>query len=118
MRFVEHQVQLQKNEIQEKDVILVKLLSKPLHMELVQCISEPFLTHHPFFMRYAEFDTEAMKRICFFAISSVCFSKRDMVFAEASRDDRMIVVKRGELRYTNRCKYSPLCIVWTPLRQP
>jgi len=25
-----------------------------------------------------------------------------MVFAEASRDDRMIVVKRGELRYTNR----------------
>jgi len=105
-RYVEHKLFLQKGEVQEKDVKLIKLLSPPLHMELVHSIRASTLTSHPFIRCYDEADTEAMKCVCFAAISSLHTSARDVLFTEATEDDRMLFVKHGELEYRNMTDIS------------
>jgi len=101
MRYAEHKVHVQKREIQEKDVSLLKVLSRPLHMELIHATLGRVLTIHPFFQVYGHTDTEAIKRVCFEATSSVHLSAGDILFSEATHDDRIIFLNQGELLYTN-----------------
>jgi len=101
LRYAEHKVHLQKQEIQEKGVNLIKVLSRPLHMELLRTTLGHILTNDPFFRCYSDTDTEAMKRVCFEATSSVHLSAGDILFSEATHDDRIMFVQSGELVYTN-----------------
>jgi len=101
VRYVEHKVQQQKREIQERDVNLIKVLSQPLHMELIFSTCNHTIICHPFFQSYSDTDVVALKHVCYAAMSSLHLSTGDVLFTEATQDDRMMLVKHGELQYTN-----------------
>merc|ERR1719401_1386026 len=64
LRYAEHRHRSKNREIQENDVKLIKLLSKPLQHELTRETYAPVLMRHPFFRCYAERDPNAMLRVC------------------------------------------------------
>ena len=81
LRYVEHQMLIRKEMIQDKDVVLLDVLSKPLQQELVQAKMSPNLKVHPFFDMYSQTDDVAMRKasamhiyiyICMYACMYVC----------------------------------------------
>jgi len=100
LRCVQHQLSQRKQQIQETDVVLLTMLSKPLQMELRQQLYGPSLTKHPFFYQYALVDDAAMKELCNQAITRVPLSSSDTVFTEGSTENRMLFVFNGALRYS------------------
>jgi len=99
LRYVEHQLSLRKQEIQESDVALLRLLSKPLQMELVQRTYEPTLCQHPFYRCFADTDPQAMKHACNSAVACLLLSAGDTLFTDGSRGKRMFFLVKGNLRY-------------------
>jgi CRP-like cAMP-binding protein len=99
LRYVEHQLSLRKQEIQENDVALLRLLSKPLQMELVQRTFEPTLCQHPFYRCFADTDPHAMKHACNSAVACLLLSAGDTLFTDGSRGKRMFFLVKGRLRY-------------------
>lgn len=106
IRYVEHEVQLQKRQIQEKDVHLLRLLSEPLRMELAKHTYQPVLVRHPFFRYYAHSDPEAIKSLCATALTTSRYSAGDIVFTEGRSQDCMMFLLRGRLRYVPKKQRS------------
>lgn len=109
IRYAEHQVMVRKSGVPEADVKLLLLLSNPLKMELVRHNYGPLVAKHPFFRRCAEADPEAMRDVCFAAISCLSLSVGDTLFTEASSDDRMIFVLKGQLVYARAVGGTASC---------
>jgi hypothetical protein len=102
MRFVEHQQKYMSEEVQQSEVIILKMLSRPLFMELEKEIHRPTLTKHPFFMKYYLADGVAFESICNTAVSVSTLSDRDALFSSGSKDDRIVFLSKGLLLYSTR----------------
>jgi len=99
MRYVEIQMAEHQSTLQEHDVVALKLLSRPLQMELRQATYAPLLKVHPFFRLYELADPEAMRILCINAISLLSLSSGDVVFTEGAKCEEMMFVLKGKLRY-------------------
>lgn len=99
MQFVDYRISKQKSEIQEEQVEFLQCLSKPLQMELSEHIFSPILAQHPFFQRYAEIDTEAIRHVCLGAVRQISLSTEDFLFTEGRRCEQMFFVVAGTLAY-------------------
>ena len=98
---MKYQLSIRKAVIQETDVRLLQVLSKPLQMELVQHTTGPVLRVHPFFRYYARLSSGAMRAICGPpTATSHSLSLGDLIFTDGSIDDRMIFLLKGQLQYT------------------
>lgn len=98
-KFVEHSIAHMESRIQEKDVELLALLSVPLKMDL--CLEEhkPLLMEHPFFQQYADEDGQALRQVCYIAITHISLSEGDALFTSGTRGEKMYILQRGMLRY-------------------
>eukprot|EP00928_Gymnodinium_smaydae_P013730 TRINITY_DN14987_c0_g1_i1.p1 TRINITY_DN14987_c0_g1~~TRINITY_DN14987_c0_g1_i1.p1 ORF type:complete len:908 (-),score=128.68 TRINITY_DN14987_c0_g1_i1:64-2787(-) len=99
LRYVEHQLTVQKYQIQESDVRLLKLMSKPLQKELITETHAPILCKHPYFDVMKKVSALAIRDVCNRAISSLALSEGDNVFTSGSIDDNMVFVTEGRLLY-------------------
>lgn len=99
LRYVEHVLALQKQEVQEKDVILLRLLSKPLEMELKHNLFQNILVEHPFFNFVSIHSSDCMSTVCNTSLTSLNFSVGDTIFAPETSADSMFFVLRGHIRY-------------------
>merc|ERR1712187_163044 len=88
---------------------LLKIISKPLYMELVELTFKPTLIEHRFFYCYHLQDRNAMKHMCNAAVSSVSLSgdemsgdekQGDKLFTEGASDSHMFFIVKGLIRYT------------------
>jgi len=102
MHYVEHQINARAKEIQERDVNLLKIISKPLEKELKQDLTQPKLASHPFFRLYALADDHAMQQVCYNAVKTLPLSYGDLVFTPRSSDGQMFFVSRGTLTYNSK----------------
>mmetsp|Transcript_15785 Transcript_15785/g.37126 ORF Transcript_15785/g.37126 Transcript_15785/m.37126 type:complete len:1074 (+) Transcript_15785:132-3353(+) len=100
MHYVEHQIMERAKLIQDSEVQLLTIISKPLEKELKQSLMSPFLEKHHFFRLYAVADDHAMQQACFAAVKTVPLSYGDLVFAPRSADGQMYFVSRGSLSYS------------------
>eukprot|EP00928_Gymnodinium_smaydae_P069796 TRINITY_DN5351_c0_g2_i1.p1 TRINITY_DN5351_c0_g2~~TRINITY_DN5351_c0_g2_i1.p1 ORF type:complete len:883 (-),score=104.79 TRINITY_DN5351_c0_g2_i1:86-2734(-) len=99
LRYVEYKLSVQKNTIQESDVRLLKMISKPLQKELITETYAPVLCEHPYFAIMKTVSAAAIREVCNLAISSLSLSEGDTVFTSGSADDNMIFVTEGRLLY-------------------
>mmetsp|Transcript_41426 Transcript_41426/g.107206 ORF Transcript_41426/g.107206 Transcript_41426/m.107206 type:complete len:796 (-) Transcript_41426:238-2625(-) len=100
LKYVEHQLTNQYDEIQQKDVRLLEVLSDPLRQELVQENICPILTPHPFFKAFAQTDSGAMNQLCNFAVKQSSLMEGDTVFCEGVTDDHMyVLLQNSRLSY-------------------
>jgi len=99
LKYAKYRAAAKRVEIQEADVELLHMLSKPLQQELRKEIFAPVLTQHPFFRIYATRDAAAMLHMCSAAISQIELSSGDSLFTEASSAESMIFVLKGRLKY-------------------
>jgi len=106
IHFVEFQLSVQRQHIRESRVLLLKLLSKPLQMELARETYEPTLVRHPLFRLYTQVSEDAIQHVCSAALVSLAVSKGDTVFVDGASDDRMIIVYQGTLRYREHQDHS------------
>jgi hypothetical protein len=98
-RYVGLIFQSQRGFIQRKDVELLHLLSRPLHMELVTALYNRFLVVHPFFELLERKDRAVMRKICDTAIQSMHLGKGDSLFSIGGRCEHMYFLTTGILLY-------------------
>eukprot|EP00746_Dinoflagellata_sp_MGD_P046592 gnl/MRDRNA2_/MRDRNA2_214532_c0_seq1.p1 gnl/MRDRNA2_/MRDRNA2_214532_c0~~gnl/MRDRNA2_/MRDRNA2_214532_c0_seq1.p1 ORF type:complete len:281 (+),score=41.64 gnl/MRDRNA2_/MRDRNA2_214532_c0_seq1:74-844(+) len=98
-KYLEHRIHAQKSNVQEHDIGILVLLSKPLQKELQEQTYKPIICEHPFFAHYSKVCPEAVSHLCHLAFSPILFSEGDKVFTEGSKCEQMIFVMEGKLLY-------------------
>mmetsp|Transcript_134855 Transcript_134855/g.349460 ORF Transcript_134855/g.349460 Transcript_134855/m.349460 type:complete len:414 (+) Transcript_134855:359-1600(+) len=101
LRYTEYKLTMRKQEIQECDVNLLRILSLPLRMDLVHETLAPVLVRHPFFDRLAFVCPPAMRELCNTAVKKQHYSLGDIIFESSDEGDRMFFPTRGQLKYTS-----------------
>jgi len=99
LRYSEYKLSMRKQEIQESDVNLLRILSAPLRMELVHETLEPILVRHPFFQQFAAVSAPAMRQVCNSALKRQHYSAGDIIFDLGWHGDKMLFLTRGQLKY-------------------
>mmetsp|Transcript_43910 Transcript_43910/g.103874 ORF Transcript_43910/g.103874 Transcript_43910/m.103874 type:complete len:850 (+) Transcript_43910:261-2810(+) len=107
LRYVDHQLAVYRQQVQENDVELLAFLSTPLMRELKQHINQPFLIKHPFFERCAKRDRNALQIICNSAITLIPLSKGDTLFTQRASDNQMFFLVTGCLEYSPGKQRTP-----------
>lgn len=102
-KYCEFVLMEQQQQIQEKDVLVLKLLSEPLAERLSYEMYEPILTFHPFFSKYSELNESAFLMVCKQCINHLYYSNGDRVFSAGKAASSMLIVTRGLLTYS----YNP-----------
>jgi len=105
IKYVEHRLSVRKAEMRESDVPLLGTLSSQLVMELQQELRAPILRGHPFFKLYADVCPDAMREVCYKAITSGSFLRGDNLFLDMPAES-MIFLAKGRLEYVQAYDYS------------
>jgi len=92
IRYAEHQALKDLDTIQEKDVQLLAVLSKPLLKEFTLEKNWPNLKVVPVFRLYREADVEAMKKVSSTALNTFPLSEGDILFSEGMACDKMYII--------------------------
>jgi hypothetical protein len=98
-RHLEHRLVGGKTRIEERDVELLKLLSKPLLMELHMEVYTGYLECHPFFEKFSEFNLMGIRKLCHTAIEEQTLSRHDILFSVGDTASKVYFVHSGMLSY-------------------
>lgn len=104
-KYSEFVIRLQRKQIQEKDVDLLKLISTPLQKSLAFAVYKSTLTMHGMFYEYGHKDLGAFQTLCQTATQTMHLAKDDIIFTAGQKAVQMLFVKRGMLWYYN--EHSP-----------
>lgn len=97
---------LEKKKTPESSIELLALISEPMRIELHYEIFKPFLTLHPFLLKFDSHDPSAFRRICHLAVSKTDFTRGDIIFCagdqghDATSEQLVRFVTKGKLDYT------------------
>eukprot|EP00747_Dinoflagellata_sp_TGD_P100072 gnl/TRDRNA2_/TRDRNA2_167932_c0_seq3.p1 gnl/TRDRNA2_/TRDRNA2_167932_c0~~gnl/TRDRNA2_/TRDRNA2_167932_c0_seq3.p1 ORF type:complete len:643 (+),score=73.89 gnl/TRDRNA2_/TRDRNA2_167932_c0_seq3:246-1931(+) len=99
-RYVNVELDERGNRVQQKDVELLSVLSKPLLHELHCDIVQPKLMVHPLFRRLSIESHNMMRTICCEASQETCLVRGDILFCSGEHGREMYFLTRGLLHYT------------------
>merc|ERR1712032_7364 len=105
-RYLQYASEQESMHVQEGDVTMLLLLSKPLRNELRYITSLQFLVVHPLFQFLSEDSHVTLNRLCATesgAIQQKWMASEDPVFMNNEEGNEMYFVFFGELMYTHRC---------------
>jgi len=90
--------------VPEESVVLLKLVTEPLKIELHYEVNMPALTVHPFFHYYDAKCHAAMRQICHCGVSKLKLHRGDLLFScgEMPDDPQMFFVIDGRLLYLHK----------------
>lgn len=96
-----HALEEQERNAPEASIVLLKLMSDPLLMELHFEIYQPIIRVHPFFKCYIDINPMGMCRVCHTAMAVLSVSMGDILFTEweVPQKPRMLFVVSGGLEY-------------------
>eukprot|EP00746_Dinoflagellata_sp_MGD_P137690 gnl/MRDRNA2_/MRDRNA2_71453_c0_seq2.p1 gnl/MRDRNA2_/MRDRNA2_71453_c0~~gnl/MRDRNA2_/MRDRNA2_71453_c0_seq2.p1 ORF type:complete len:524 (+),score=77.61 gnl/MRDRNA2_/MRDRNA2_71453_c0_seq2:143-1573(+) len=98
-KYVAWAIAHQNEEVQEADVVLLKMLSVPLRMDLEYETAKPVLLQHPFFMRVAWVDVNALRHTVHSSLAWLSLSEGDVLFTAGRNSSRIFFVESGTLEY-------------------
>lgn len=98
-RYLEYKIQKEHTRIKADEVVLLKQLSIPLRMQMETESHVGVISTHPFFHMYGQEDPQALRHLCYNAISRIWLSKGDDLFAAGTVSSCLYFVVRGPLRY-------------------
>eukprot|EP00929_Paragymnodinium_shiwhaense_P000623 TRINITY_DN100872_c0_g1_i1.p1 TRINITY_DN100872_c0_g1~~TRINITY_DN100872_c0_g1_i1.p1 ORF type:complete len:875 (-),score=190.38 TRINITY_DN100872_c0_g1_i1:99-2723(-) len=98
-KYIEHQLQLRRDSMQDSSAVLLKDLSEQLLCELKCEMSVPHLAIHPLFEHMSEHSMVTMRRIASGAVARKSLAQSDTVFLAGETATHMAVVVGGRLRY-------------------
>jgi len=97
-QFLEGAMARQSIKVQKENVVLLKLLSHPLNLELHSEYFKPLVCRHPFFQGLSDFP-RSFSEVCLNAIQSQLLSKQDVLFEPGSLGPCMYFQTAGVLFY-------------------
>lgn len=109
-KYCEFMLMTKQQQIQEKDVAALKVLSLPLQQRLALETYEPILTQHLFFRRYCLKHRTAFQMICHNVLSQMYLSISDCLFSAGENATSMFFLVEGQCVYS----WNPESILKTP----
>jgi hypothetical protein len=108
LRNAQHALWLQGRYVPEENVELLKLVSKPLRIELHYEQYSPYILRHPFFKKYTEECPHVIRKVVHSAVGTHRVYAGDVLFHEGEIPPRpmMYFILSGSLRYISS---SGLC---------
>jgi len=96
-----HMLAQQERNIREQDIELLRVLSRPLLVEIHYEVNVPILTAHPFFRGYHHWNPIAMRKVCDVCVQMISLHAGDILFTEGERpaQPKMFFVTNGKLLY-------------------
>lgn len=99
-KYCEFMLMTKQQQIQEKDVAALKVLSLPLQERLALETHEPILTQHLFFRRWCVKHRTAFQMICHNVLSQMYLSISDCLFSAGAVATSMFFVVDGQCVYS------------------
>jgi hypothetical protein len=99
IRYAEYARQQHKKCRRSEDVVLLGLISGPLHVELETEVHKPYLIINPFMKEYSIASPAALSQLCFSCLKEETLARSDTLFRRGEACHRMFILKSGVLCY-------------------